>query len=204
MSAYYQQLSQQLQQILSDFQIDYQIALAELTLIVDKNDILAVSERLKSEPDAGFDTLVDICGVDYNAYEGDKPHPSRFASVYHLQSVQNNHRLRLVCYLDDELPMIDSVVSVWSSANWYEREAFDLFGILYQGHPDLRRILTDYGFIGHPLRKDFPVIGQIEMRYDPELRRVVYEPVSIQNRVVIPRVHTQDNRYAERQNTADR
>ena len=124
---------------------------------------------------------------------------SRYASVYHLLSVKNNHRIRIRTWLDSDFPVVDSVVGLWKGANWFEREAFDLFGILYTGHPDLRRILTDYGFIGHPLRKDFPLVGQVEMRYDANKQRVIYEPVSIEERVNIPRVIRHDNRYAERE-----
>ncbi len=115
--------------------------------------------------------------------------------VYHLLSIKNNRRLRLRCRIDDDPPRINSVISIWASANWYEREAFDLFGILFEGHPDLRRILTDYGFIGHPFRKDFPLEGNVEVRYDPDKQRVVYQPVTIQNRVLVPRVIRHDNRY---------
>ncbi len=122
--------------------------------------------------------------------------PGRYASVYHLLSLTHNRRLRARVHLDGPQPMVDSVVDLWSVANWFEREAFDLFGILYRGHPDLRRILTDYGFVGHPFRKDFPISGHVEMRYDPELRRVVYEPVSIEPRVLVPRVIRSDSRYA--------
>ena len=135
---------------------------------------------------------MDVCGVDYLDYgresaTGPRKGP-RFAAVYHLLSLRHNRRLCLRAYLDDESPMIASVTGIWNSANWYEREAFDLFGIVFEGHPDLRRILTDYGFIGHPFRKDFPLIGHVEMRYDAEKQRVIYEPVSIEPRVLVPRV----------------
>ncbi len=203
MSEYYLQLQQQIEQSLADYTISSQVALSELSIIINKDDLLAIAEILKEDENLQFDTLVDICGVDYSEYQGVQDHPSRFASVYHLQSIALNHRIRLTAYLDDDLPMIDSVVRLWSAANWYEREAFDLFGILYQGHPDLRRILTDYGFIGHPLRKDFPVIGNVEMRYDHELKRVVYEPVSIENRVIIPRVVRHDHRYEDERENRD-
>jgi NADH-quinone oxidoreductase subunit C len=195
MSKYYQTLAETLKSILTEYESSFEIALAELTVYIDKKDILAVAQILRNHPDMQFDTLIDVCGIDYSTYEGNQTHQSRFASVYHLQSVSLNHRIRVISYLDDEMPIIDSVVSVWHSANWFERESFDLFGILYDGHPDLRRILTDYGFIGHPMRKDFPVIGNVEMRYDHELKRVVYEPVSIENRVVIPRTLRHDHRY---------
>jgi len=164
----------------------------ELTLEIARADIGRVCRVLRDEPGLRFEQLIDLCGVDYLQYgrEAARPQPrrSRFAVVYHLLSLVNNDRLRLHVNLDDEPPVVESVVEVWSSANWYEREAFDLFGIVFDGHPDLRRILTDYGFIGHPFRKDFPLIGQVEMRYDPEKGRVVYEPVSIEPRVLVPRV----------------
>jgi NADH-quinone oxidoreductase subunit C len=167
----------------------------------------------------GFEQLMDLCGIDYSTYgqadwdtqqatrsgfsrgvspaiHQEKPkHYSRFAVVYHLLSIQHNQRLRVRAFIDHDPIRIDSVIPVWSVANWFEREAFDLFGILFDGHPDLRRILTDYGFVGHPFRKDFPVSGNVEMRYDPEKKRVVYEPVSIEPRVLVPRVIRSDNRY---------
>ncbi len=195
MSKYYQTLAENLEHSLSQYKLSYEIELSELTIYINKNNILSIAQILRDAADFQFDTLIDICGVDYNTYQGKKQHASRFASVYHLQSVALNHRIRIICYLDEDLPIIDSVVSVWHSANWFEREAFDLFGILYNGHPDLRRILTDYGFIGNPLRKDFPVSGNVEMRYDHELKRVIYEPVSIENRVVVPRKMRDDHRY---------
>jgi NADH-quinone oxidoreductase subunit C len=164
----------------------------ELTLEIARADIVGVCRMLRDDPDLRFEQLIDLCGVDYLHYgrEAERPHARRprFAVVYHLLSLVNNDRLRLRVNLDEEPPVAESVVEVWSSANWYEREAFDLFGIVFDGHPDLRRILTDYGFIGHPFRKDFPLIGQVEMRYDPEKGRVVYEPVSIEPRVLVPRV----------------
>jgi NADH-quinone oxidoreductase subunit C len=197
MSTYYQTLTEKLEKILAAYEFSSEIKLSELTLYINCEDILSVAKVLRDEPDLLFDTLIDICGIDYSDYEGNKKHDSRFASIYHLQSVSLNHRIRIISYLDDEMPIIDSVVSIWHGANWFERESFDLFGILYNGHPDLRRILTDYGFIGHPLRKDFPVVGNVEMRYDNELKRVVYEPVSIENRVLIPRTIRHDHRYLD-------
>jgi len=195
MSAYYDQLLDSLQSILDQRIIDSRVALGELTLVVDSSDVIETAKILRDHEQLQFDNLIDVCGVDYSAYEGKQQHSSRYASVYHLQSIVLNHRIRLKCYLDEHVPVIDSVTSVWSAANWFEREAFDLLGILYNGHPDLRRILTDYGFIGHPLRKDFPMVGNVEMRYDHEKKRVVYEPVSIENRVITPRTLQQDHRY---------
>ena len=164
----------------------------QLTLEVRRDDILPVCTRLRDDPALAFVQLMDLCGVDYLDYgrespAGPRPGP-RFAVAYHLLSLKYNRRVRLRAWLDDEIPMISSVTEIWNSANWYEREAFDLFGIVFEGHPDLRRILTDYGFVGHPFRKDFPLIGQVEMRYDPEKQRVVYQPVSIEPRVLVPRV----------------
>ena len=169
--------------------------LGEITLEVAAADYLSTAERLKSE--LGFEQLIDLCGVDYGAY-ADKPRQGpRFASVVHLLSVRHNVRVRLRAFCpDDEFPVLPSLLELWPSANWYEREAFDLFGIMFEGHPDLRRILTDYGFIGHPFRKDFPLSGHVEMRYDPEQRRVIYQPVTIDPREVTPRIVREDH-YAE-------
>ncbi|MEK7797020.1 MAG: NADH-quinone oxidoreductase subunit C [Pseudomonadota bacterium] len=179
----------------------------ELTLEIRRADILRVCHMLRDDPGFAYEQLMDVCGVDYLYYglgdaqgsasaakdgtseaaEGARQGP-RYAVVYHLLSLQHNHRLRLRTFLDDEMPLVASVVDVWNAANWFEREAFDLFGIVFEGHPDLRRILTDYGFVGHPFRKDFPLIGQVEMRYDPDKQRVVYQPVSIEARILVPRV----------------
>ncbi len=164
----------------------------ELTLEVGRADLHRVCLGLRDDRLFAFEQIIDVCGVDYLDYakesaRGCKPGP-RFAAVYHLLSVSRNQRVRLRVFLQDEFPLVDSVVDIWASANWFEREAFDLFGIVFEGHPDLRRILTDYGFIGHPFRKDFPLIGQVEMRYDPDKQRVVYQPVTIEARVLVPRV----------------
>ncbi len=163
--------------------------IGELTLVVGAAEYPGVAKTLRDHPDLRFEQLVDLCGVDYSTY-ADRPRDGgRFAAVLHLLSVSHNWRLRLrVVCPDDALPMLDSAVDVWPSVNWYEREAFDLFGIVFTGHPDLRRILTDYGFIGHPFRKDFPISGYVEMRYDPEQKRVVYQPVTIEPREVTPRI----------------
>jgi NADH-quinone oxidoreductase subunit C len=195
----------------------------ELTYEVESGDLLATCETLRDTPEFGFESLIDLCGVDYLLYGESEwqtrsasnsgfsrgvtreviiPDPKaeydarRFAVVYHLLSVSNNTRLRLRVYTGvNNPPVVPSAVSIWSSANWYEREAFDLFGILFDGHPDLRRILTDYGFIGHPFRKDFPLSGNVEVKYDEEQGRVVYQPVSIEPRTLIPRTIRDDNRY---------
>ena len=164
-------------------------ALGELTLVVRSEDYLDVAKTLRDEPSLGFDQLIDLCGVDYSDYDNATWEGPRFAAVSHLLSVKHNWRLRLRVFApDDGFPLVASVTPIWSSANWFEREAFDLYGILFEGHDDLRRILTDYGFIGHPFRKDFPVSGNVEMRYDPEQKRVIYQPVTIDPREVTPRV----------------
>jgi len=164
-------------------------ALGELTLVVRSEDYLDVAKTLRDEPSLGFDQLIDLCGVDYSDYDNATWEGPRFAAVSHLLSVKHNWRLRLRVFApDDGFPLVASVTPIWSSANWFEREAFDLYGILFEGHDDLRRILTDYGFIGHPFRKDFPISGNVEMRYDPELKRVVYQPVTIEAREITPRI----------------
>ncbi|MFP4495111.1 MAG: NADH-quinone oxidoreductase subunit C [Halochromatium sp.] len=190
----------------------------ELTLAVPASALIETCTRLRDDQDFGFEQLIDLCGVDYAAYglsewatteaahfgfgrgvdrdlELETDHPERFAVVYHLLSLAHNWRLRLVVRTGGAQPLVPSVVSIWSAADWFEREAFDLFGILFDGHPDLRRILTDYGFVGHPFRKDFPLSGQVAMRYDPEQARVVYEPVEIEPRVLVPKVIRDDSRY---------
>jgi NADH-quinone oxidoreductase subunit C len=168
--------------------------LGELTIEVDPSELLGVMKTLRDNSELGFEILIDLCGVDYLSYgiesitDGDR-HDNRFAIVYHLLSISNNYRLRVRAYAaKDEIPVLDSVIEVWPAANWFEREAFDLYGIVFNGHPDLRRILTDYGFIGNPFRKDFPLTGNVEMRYDPDQRRVIYQPVSIEPREITPRV----------------
>jgi len=196
-------------------------AYGEVTVIAPAERSLPVCWTLRNHADLRFEQLIDCCGVDYCAYGRSEwetaaatstgfgrgvdrdpelalDDPRRFAVAYHLLSLVHNRRLRLRVYADGMAPIVDSVIPVWAAANWFEREAFDLFGILFRGHPDLRRILTDYGFVGHPFRKDFPISGQVEMRYDPALGRVVYEPVSIEPRVLVPRVVRADSRYAGR------
>lgn len=197
---------------------DVHTSCAQVIIELQAEHLLTVGQFLRDE--CGFEQLIDLCGVDYSTFgqtdwetqnasstgfsrgvdniqqqDPTKNSNSRFAVVYQLLSLQHNHRLRVRCMLDDTSTKIDSVVDIWAAANWYEREAFDLFGILFDGHPDLRRILTDYGFIGHPLRKDFPLQGDVEVRYDAEKKRVIYQPVTISNRVLVPRVIRHDNRY---------
>ena len=165
------------------------LALNELTVVLRAETYLESALILRDDPALGFEQLIDLCGVDYQDYLDGSYSGPRFAVVTHLLSVKHNLRLRLRVFVpDDSYPLVSSLTSVWASANWFEREAFDLFGILFDGHADLRRILTDYGFIGHPFRKDFPISGNVEMRYDPELQRVVYQPVTIETREVTPRV----------------
>jgi NADH-quinone oxidoreductase subunit C len=170
------------------------VARGEVTLVVDAADLLAVALLLRDAPGCQFEQLIDLCGVDYSDYQGRGRDGARFGIVIHLLSVSLNQRLRVrVAAPDDELPVLPSVNDIWNSANWFEREAFDLFGIVFEGHNDLRRILTDYGFIGHPFRKDFPLSGHVEMRYDAENRRVVYQPVTIEPREITPRIIREDN-----------
>ncbi len=165
----------------------------EVTVVVPASQYLEVMQTLRDAPGCRFEQLLDLCGVDYSTYRDGAWEGSRFAVVSHLLSVSLNQRVRVRTFCpDDDFPVIDSVTSVWPSANWYEREAFDLFGIVFEGHADLRRILTDYGFIGHPFRKDFPLSGHVEMRYDPERRRVIYEPVTIEPREITPRIIRED------------
>jgi NADH-quinone oxidoreductase subunit C len=196
----------------------------ELTYEVEKDDLIAVATALRNEGEFGFEMLMDVCGVDYLGYgedewntssatgtgfsrgverepvildEADEFDPKRFAVVYHLLSLRHNTRVRLRAFTGtDNPPVIRSVVDIWNSANWFEREVFDMFGILFEGHPDLRRILTDYGFIGHPFRKDFPLSGNVEVSYDAEKGRVAYKPVSIEPRTLVPKVIRHDNRYS--------
>lgn len=194
MSAKLELLSLNLQKHLGERVKVLKTALKEVTIEIDAADLLPAAEVLRDEPELAFEELIDLCGVDYSTYGSDAWQGRRFASVIHLLSVSNNWRLRVrVFAADDAFPSVPSVVSVWNSANWYEREAFDLYGIVFPGHPDLRRILTDYGFIGHPFRKDFPVSGYVEMRYDAAQGRVIYQPVTIEPREVTPRIVREEN-----------
>lgn len=189
-----EKLADKLRAALADKIVDSQIQYGELTIRVHAQDFLSVSKLLRDDPGLSFDTLIDVCGIDYSTYGenlaakhglGDK----RFGVIYHLLSVGLNHRLRIrVLAENNEYPVVDSVTETWPTANWFEREAFDLYGIVFDGHPDLRRLLTDYGFIGSPFRKDFPLTGYIEMRYDEDQKRVIYQPVTIEPREITPHV----------------
>ncbi|MBK4734111.1 NADH-quinone oxidoreductase subunit C [Noviherbaspirillum pedocola] len=168
--------------------------LGEITILVKASDYAESMRMLRDHVELKFDEMIDLCGVDYSAFGDGLYDGPRFAVVLHLLSVAHNWRLRVRVFApDDDLPIVPSVIPVWPAADWYEREAFDLLGILFEGHPDLRRILTDYGFIGHPFRKDFPVTGYVEMRYDPEQKRVIYQPVTIEPRENVPRVIREEN-----------
>ncbi len=209
-----EQLAERLRERFRGILTTCKVAAGEVTLEVPRDRVLEVGRILRDEPDFAFKLLVDLCGVDYlqhgraewetegatatgfsrgvnaeaRAEAGASHEGARYAVIYHLLSLEKNQRLRLRTFAGGELPRVDSVIALWPAANWFEREAFDLFGILFEGHPDLRRILTDYGFVGHPFRKDFPLIGNVEVRYDPEKQRVVYQPVSIEPRVLVPKV----------------
>ena len=214
-------LAETLGRVLADHGCEISTDLGEVTLTVPSERLRTVAWTLRDHEALRFEQLIDLCGVDYAAYgktEWDtedatstgfgraadrEPNlalddPKRFAVVCHLLSLVFNRRLRLRVYAQGAQPVVDSLIPVWSCADWFEREAFDLFGILFRGHPDLRRILTDYGFVGHPFRKDFPVSGHVEMRYDPAQQRVIYEPVSIEPRVLVPKTIRRDSRYAGR------
>ena len=193
MSAKLETLSQNLQSHFGDKLKSLKLALGEITIEVSADDYLSVMTALRDEPKFSFEELIDLCGVDYSTYGDGTWQGRRFAAVSHLLSIQNNWRLRVRVFAeDDEFPSVDSVTGVWRSVNWFEREAFDLYGIAFVGHDDLRRILTDYGFIGHPFRKDFPISGHVEMRYDPDQARVIYQPVTIEPRENTPRIVRED------------
>jgi NADH-quinone oxidoreductase subunit C len=188
MDEYLIQLQQALEKSFGKF-AKIEAALNELTLTIPAEHYLETAKTLRDDQVFAFEQLIDLCGVDFQSYGDMQWTGLRFAVVSHLLSVSKNWRLRLKVFVPNEdFPVIQSLLGVWSSANWYEREAFDLFGIIFEGHDDLRRILTDYGFIGHPFRKDFPVSGQVEMRYDAEQKRVIYQPVTIEPREVTPRI----------------
>ncbi len=223
------QLHNKIQQHFSDRLLSTYLANGEITLEVNEDNYLAVCEELRDHTDFRFEEMMDLCGVDYSTYgqadwethnstssgferavdtaslqvtSWDKP---RFAAVVQLLSIALNHRVRVRVFADDdEFPMVSSITGIWPGANWFEREAFDLYGITFEGHPDLRRILTDYGFVGHPFRKDFPLIGNVEMRYDASERRCVYEPVSIEPRILVPRVIREDSRKPKGVNDASK
>ncbi|MFA5826658.1 MAG: NADH-quinone oxidoreductase subunit C [Gallionellaceae bacterium] len=202
-------LGERLKEVFTDKVLGLESKLGELTLVVDAADILGVFTRLRDDTDFRFEQLIDLCGVDYSTYgselsdggiylrsedAGANPFKQRFAVVYHLLSVERNTRLRVKVFAqDDAMPMLNSVIDVWPSANWFERETFDMFGIVFLGHPDLRRILTDYGFVGNPFRKDFPLSGHVEMHYDLEQKRVLYRPVSVEPREITPRTIREEN-----------
>jgi len=170
------------------------LKLGELTVVVAAADYLAAAQKLRDAPGCRFEQLLDVCGLDYSDYREGLWEGPRYCVVSHLLSVSLNQRVRLKVFApDDDLPVVDSLTGLWASANWFEREAFDLYGIVFEGHSDLRRILTDYGFIGHPFRKDFPVSGHAEMRYDPERQRVIYQPVTIEPREITPRIIREEN-----------
>jgi len=193
MSAKLERLCQNLHSALGDRIVSLVTALGEVTLVVAAADYLAVAKTLRDHPELRFEQLIDLCGVDYAAYGKTEvslaADTQRFAAVSHLLSISHNWRLRLRAFApDNDFPLVDSVTPVWNSANWFEREAFDLYGIMFAGHTDLRRILSDYGFVGHPFRKDFPQSGYVEMRYDAEQKRVIYQPVTIEPREITPRI----------------
>jgi NADH-quinone oxidoreductase subunit C len=197
MSTALESLSACLQNSLGDALVQVVERLGELTIIVKPQAYAATMTTLRDHPDCRFEQLIDLCGMDYSHYGDGVWEGARFAVVVHLLSMSNNLRMRVRVFCpDDDLPVVASMVDIWPSANWFEREAFDLYGIVFEGHPDLRRILTDYGFIGHPFRKDFPLSGNVEMRYDPTQQRVIYQPVSIEPREIVPRI-VRDESYGE-------
>ncbi|QDC43807.1 NADH-quinone oxidoreductase subunit C [Methylophilus medardicus] len=189
MSAKLEHLSAQLKLALGDGVVKLEQALGELTVEVHVKHLLAVTERLKTHAELQFEQLIDLCGVDYSEHGDGRWEGQRYAVVLHLLSVSLNQRVRIRAFAaEDDFPVFPTLVDIWPVANWFEREAFDLYGIMFKNHPDLRRLLTDYGFVGHPFRKDFPMIGNVEMRYDPVQQRVIYQPVSVELRNNVPRV----------------
>ena len=192
MASHLKALQSQVEALLADKLVSATIALDELTIVCQSSSIVESCILLRDQ--LGFEQCIDLCGVDYSAYKDGSWDGARFATVLHLLSVRHNVRLRVRYFAaDDDFPVVPSVNGVWPAVNWFEREAFDLFGIIYEGHPDLRRILTDYGFVGHPFRKDFPLSGYVEMRYDPEQGRVIYQPVTIEPRENTPRIIREEN-----------
>jgi NADH-quinone oxidoreductase subunit C len=189
-----EQLAETIRAVLGDKVKSLNTALGEITLTVTAADYLVAAAQLRDAPGCRFEQLIDLCGVDYSEYKDGRYGGLRYCVVSHLLSVSLNQRVRLKVFCpDDDFPVVDSLNDIWNSANWFEREAFDLYGIIFEGHNDLRRILTDYGFIGHPFRKDFPTSGHVEMRYDSEQKRVIYQPVTIEPREITPRVIREDN-----------
>ena len=187
-------LSERLKSALGDGLQGLVIALDEVTIVINGQDHLSVARCLRDDSSLAFEQLIDLCGVDYSSYGDGAWDGARYAVVMHLLSLKHNWRVRVRSFcVDDDLPLVASVTDVWAAANWFEREAFDLYGIVFEGHPDLRRLLTDYGFVGHPFRKDFPISGYVEMRYDPEQKRVIYQPVTIEPREIVPRVIREEN-----------
>ena len=180
--------------VLGDLAKRIDLRLDEITVTVSAADYLAAAKLLRDHPECRFEQLLDLCGIDYSGYRDGEWDGLRYCVASHLLSISLNQRVRLKVFApDDELPVVDSLNGLWNSANWFEREAFDLYGIVFEGHDDLRRILTDYGFIGHPFRKDFPVSGHVEMRYDAERQRVIYQPVTIEPREITPRIIREEN-----------
>ena len=203
MSDYYNKLADSLRNRFAGMFDECFVNVGQLNFVVKKQNLIEVCTALRDEAEFAFDEMIDLCGVDYSEYAGETWEGERFAVTYQLLSVKNNHRVRVRAFADGEPPQIASVVNIWNGANWFEREAFDLYGIIFDGHPDLRRILTDYGFVGHPFRKDFPLCGNVEMRYDEDKKRVIYQPVSIETRVNTPRIYRDDHRYADRMTEED-
>jgi NADH-quinone oxidoreductase subunit C len=197
MSVKLEQLKANLSAVLGDRLVSLKEEIGQLIVEVKAAELTSIMAILRDDSKFAFNQLMDVCGVDYAEY-AENWRGSRFAVVYVLLSIQHNWRLRVRTFcVDDAFPSVDSMVSLWSSANWHERETFDLYGVVFSGHPDLRRILTDYGFVGHPFRKDFPISGTVEMRYDPEQKRVVYQPVTIEPREIVPRIIREET-YAGR------
>ncbi len=189
-----QSLRDELTALLSDKLVSIHEALGETTIVIKSSGMLDVLTLLRDAERLRFAQLIDLCGMDYSEYREGQWEGRRFAAVYHLLSHAHNRRVRVRVFAeDDDFPVLESAAGIWPDANWFEREAFDLYGIIFTGHPDLRRILTDYGFVGNPFRKDFPLSGHVEMRYDPEQQRVVYQPVTVEPRVVTPRITREEN-----------